>query len=629
MEDDDGFQQNIVKKKKNTGGAVRLYLGGLPTSCGDDDTTDTDNSDNGGVRETDLREWLQQHLLDDDVEIGSIEIKQQQQKNNKPPTTFALVECNCSNGNSNANGINDVIRILKQNSGCDYRGSKVTIQREQRNNNKSNKNKARQRSSNNQTGKRQFGFKNRSGGNTFSTGPSLTARGWSKPTTKTDEEQDPYISDDEEDDRVVTSIDEASEKIASVVSSEISKANNNADDKINAAIASTAATTMMTCLMASMGFGQQQQLQEQNSGSTTENETTGNTKTANFSSFAKEQSMQGLLDDFGEEDPDWKKKIIHDGDGDNIHSEGPSSGTNDDDDNGFASFIQGQSMVGLLADFGEADPDWRNKILDDADAVEDDDDDDKPKNSTKPNTTTTTTASNNNKTKYSSKTPNKNSNSRLAVKGRAPIHLSIESFGFAHGAPSRKSRDRSGSPYTQPMGLLSVGDDVTEPVPAYLEFHDGLRSGVIKRLLKSAPLVGADAEGDTNNNILDKYDDDDDDEQDLSLYKDFFDYCKKYLAEFCIFPSLVEAIHRGGHGYVSPLTMTFRIGSHLGRHRSVVAVERVAQHLRSLLRTNEDDRITCSVSVGTVHRDVNKRIPNKAYREDDEDYDKGDKNDRV
>mmetsp|Transcript_13710 Transcript_13710/g.31994 ORF Transcript_13710/g.31994 Transcript_13710/m.31994 type:complete len:356 (-) Transcript_13710:240-1307(-) len=220
------------------------------------------------------------------------------------------------------------------------------------------------------------------------------------------------------------------------------------------------------------------------------------------------------------------------------------------------------------------------------------------------------------------KTKRKNPFSRLAVKGKAPIHLSIESFGFAHGAPPRKARNRSGSPYTQPMGLLSVGDDITDPVPTHLEFHDGLRSGVIKRMLKAAPLVDSSGKDD----IWTATDQDETDtEPDLSDYKDFSAYCRKYLAESRIFPALREAIDEGGHGYVSPLTMTFQIGSHLGRHRSVVAVEWVAQHLRSLLRANDGGKIPCSVSVGTVHRDVSKRIPQKTYREDEDEDDKADR----
>eukprot|EP00536_Pseudo-nitzschia_multiseries_P002685 jgi/Psemu1/6019/gm1.6019_g len=608
-DDNDGFQLNSGKKKKqnNGGGAgVRLYLGGLPSS------------DHGKISDADLKGWLQQNLPSD-VEIGAIDIKHGS-KNAKKASSFALVECG---GNK---GINDIVRILKQNSNGEYEGNKVTIQREQRTGAKANK--ARQRSGNNHTGKRQFGGKGRSGGNNFSRGPSLTAKGWSKPSSV--EEPSSTIENEwddvwdqqqqqQEQQQPVTSMEEASETIAGVVSEEIAKANN-VDEKINAAIASTAATTMMTSLMGSLGFGQQQSPPFMSPTPTptptpTDDPSTEDKAITDFSSFAKGQSLQGLLDEFGDEDPDWKKKIVHENDADDGPPASFSNGNN------FASFAQGQFMAGLLADFGEADPDWKTKIVDDGN---DDDDDDETK--TAPAEAPSAMASRQ-PTQSTTKSNNNNSYpSRLAVKGRAPIHLSIESFGFAHGAPPRKNRNRSGSPYTQPMGLLSVGDDITDPVPTHLEFHDGLRSGVIKRMMKAAPLVDTTSSG--KDDVWTATDrDETDTEPDLSDYRDFCDYCRKYLAESRIFPSLREAIYEGGHGYVSPLTMTFQIGSRLGRHRSVVAAEWVAQHLRSLLRNNTGGKIPCSVSVGTVHRDVSKRIPQKTYREDSEDAD--DKNDRV
>jgi len=572
-----------------------LYLGGLPSS------------DHGEISVAALKDWLQQNLPSD-VEIGDIEIKKRS-KTAKNPSSFALVECGGSKG------IADIVRILKQHSNGEYQGSKVTIQREQRNNSKANK--ARQRSGNNHTGKRQFGGKGRSGGKNFSAGPSLSAKSWSKPSSmeepssSVENEWDDVWNQQElqqEQQKPIASIEEASETIAGVVSKEIAQANN-ADEKVNAAIASTAATTMMTSLMASLGFGQQQETPIQ-SPTQTDNPLTDNKAITDFSSFAKGQSMQGLLDEFGEEDPDWKKKIIHENDAEDP----PSSSTNGNDS---ASFFPGQSMAGLLEDFGEADPDWKTKIV----VVGDDDDEEKEKEETR--TSQSVVASSTSAPGAAPiKTKPKNPFSRLAVKGKAPIHLSIESFGFAHGAPPRKARNRSGSPYTQPMGLLSVGDDITDPVPTHLEFHDGLRSGVIKRMLKAAPLVDSSGKDD----IWTATDQDETDtEPDLSDYKDFSAYCRKYLAESRIFPALREAIDEGGHGYVSPLTMTFQIGSHLGRHRSVVAVEWVAQHLRSLLRANDGGKIPCSVSVGTVHRDVSKRIPQKTYREDEDEDDKADR----
>merc|ERR1712166_550711 len=180
------------------------------------------------------------------------------------------------------------------------------------------------------------------------------------------------------------------------------------------------------------------------------------------------------------------------------------------------------------------------------------------------------------------------------------------------------------------MGIY-IDDTITDSVPQYLAFHDGLRSGVIKRLMKHALLNKKNNEDKYDNKYDNKYDTDDDDVQvDLTQYTNFHDYCKKYITEKLIWKTLLEAIEIGGHGYVSPITMNFQIGSELGRHRSVIAVEWIAVHLRSLLRKNiTNSRIgtNCSVSVGTIHRDIKKKIPNKKYKEDEDDY--YDKNDHV
>lgn len=90
---------------------------------------------------------------------------------------------------------------------------------------------------------------------------------------------------------------------------------------------------------------------------------------------------------------------------------------------------------------------------------------------------------------------------------------------------------------------------------------------------------------------------------------------------------LVESIDEGGHGPVSPLTMTISIGSEYGRHRGVVLVEHLAVVLRARLRRNDgrefndeataedddDDRpgkngiVKQPVSVGTRHLHVEAR----------------------
>ena len=286
----------------------------------------------------------------------------------------------------------------------------------------------------------------------------------------------------------------------------------------------------------------------------------------------------------------------------------------------FLSFVTNQTtMADLLADFGDADPHWKQKVI-----VEDEDEEDEAgtslateeinnKTTTTNSASTTTTISNKTtKEKSSSSSSSSSKLSRLAIKGKAPIHVSLESFGYVHGAPSRHQREVSGSPYAQPLGILEMDSTILDPVPAYLDFHDGLKSGVVKRMLKAAPLVERlDA---NHENTIDK------EKEKTTTYTHLNDYCKRYIVETQIYPSLVEAITVGGHGWIHPVTMTYPIGSYLGRHRSVVAVELSAVHLRNALRHNTHPALAaCTVSVGTVHRDIKKRIPQKTYKEDYDD----------
>ena len=71
-----------------------------------------------------------------------------------------------------------------------------------------------------------------------------------------------------------------------------------------------------------------------------------------------------------------------------------------------------------------------------------------------------------------------------------------------------------------------------------------------------------------------------------------------------VLDAVVLAIDEGNHGYVAPLQMKIYVGSETGRHRSVVVCEQTAKKLRTLLRNNENNRVTVPVSVGTFHRDL-------------------------
>lgn len=79
-----------------------------------------------------------------------------------------------------------------------------------------------------------------------------------------------------------------------------------------------------------------------------------------------------------------------------------------------------------------------------------------------------------------------------------------------------------------------------------------------------------------------------------------------------------SSINEGGHGPISPLTMTISIGSEYGHHRAVVLVEHLAVILRARLRRNDgkgynendvvgkvqNGIVRELVSVDTRHRDV-------------------------
>ena len=94
-----------------------------------------------------------------------------------------------------------------------------------------------------------------------------------------------------------------------------------------------------------------------------------------------------------------------------------------------------------------------------------------------------------------------------------------------------------------------------------------------------------------------------------------------------IIKALVESIDEGGHGPVSPLTMTLSVGSKYGRHQSVVLVEHLAVVLQARLRRNNGRRfnndtstngiVQQPVSVGTRHRDMDAQHQEKeAFGED-------------
>ena len=167
---------------------------------------------------------------------------------------------------------------------------------------------------------------------------------------------------------------------------------------------------------------------------------------------------------------------------------------------------------------------------------------------------------------------------RLGQQGKAPIHVEFISFGYYHGAPGAI---RNGWSHAQPLGVFECRD--LPGGPGHLSWRDGT-SGLVARSMPKAMDMGTP------------------------------------IAEQA-FAAVTEAIREGNHGYVAPLHVKIYVGSETGRHRSVVAAETAGKTLRNLLRENKDNVITCPVSVGTLHRDIERnraqtRDTNKSAKEE-------------
>jgi hypothetical protein len=520
--DENGFQ--VAERKKKVGAppvaSVRVYLGGLPVR---------DNL------HSDLLSWLRQ-TVPEHITIGSIEIKQgggggggRGKKDSS--SCFALIDCGPHT--------NDVVRVLQQRNS--FEGNKLTVQREQRAGSNSQKGVDKKRAFQYRDGAGRGGGRGRSSnfGNTFNN------MSWSKPTDpatfQNGRSENPQGKTETECALPLT-LEETSSRLAAIVSNEIEQAGGDADHVMNAALASTAAVTLLASLMTATDFA----LDDERDS------------TVNGASPTKLQCT--------------------------IEPNNPAA-----EESNFAAFAKGQDLSSLLADFGEADPEWKNV--------------DAPcsPSSPPPSNRQYPASSTERALPAASKFE-----SRLAPHGKAPIHISLESFGYVHGAPSRRSQDSSWSPYTQPLAPIDCRT-LFEPAPSYLDFHDGLRSGQVKRVLLQQSRVGGDSNSEREGRI------------DRPYYRDIQDYAKRILARREIREALLEAQNVGGHGYVSPLQMRVLVGSHLGRHRSVVVAEWAAIELRNVLRRNEGNAILHPVSVGTLHRDIEKRIPTRKYKEDEDD----------
>lgn len=376
-------------------------------------------------------------------------------------------------------GPTQINQVIRVLNQQNWQGQRLNVQREKRNNNPS-------------TGT----------SSTKSNKPGFGGQNWQSPTA-------PIVTTTTEEGTVTNlfakiPIDQATRDIQTVVQEEIKDAEESGDDMINVALATTAAASFMAAMNAI------------------------------------------AMDDPAFDDPEhdsvptnWEQKL-------QVYDEYDDGDDGDEildriDEPGAA--FQLKPMAELLADFGQADPNWKQKQVD---------------SGIDPN-------------------PNDAPTSQLAPKGKAPIHICLTSFGFSKGAPKRMD----GWSYRQPLLPLDCRDFPT--VPHYLAWQDGL-SGAVKRALQyPQPQDRTKCK----------------EELEPTLY----DYARKTVATQ-VWKALLEAQDQGGHGYVSPLEMTIFVGSESGRHRSVVVCEWAAIELRKLLRKNMNHVVKQPVSVGSFHRDV-------------------------
>ena len=206
-------------------------------------------------------------------------------------------------------------------------------------------------------------------------------------------------------------------------------------------------------------------------------------------------------------------------------------------------------------------------------------------------------------------TNNSNNDGMLAQFGKASIHVELVSFGYKYGAPSHSKK---GFTYSNPLPPLDVRD--LDRAPGHVAKFNGL-SYLVKRALLN-PSRGNDDEQCHES------------EDGVNLVQSPMRQRANEIADEII-KVLVESIDEGGHGAISPLTMTVSIGSEYGRHRAVVLVEHLAVVLRARLRRNDGRRFNDTgdaggngivrqpVSVGTRHRDVEARHQDEeAFGED-------------
>jgi hypothetical protein len=156
---------------------------------------------------------------------------------------------------------------------------------------------------------------------------------------------------------------------------------------------------------------------------------------------------------------------------------------------------------------------------------------------------------------------------RLGQHGKASIHVEFTSFGYFHGAPPSQ-----GWSHAHPLPPIDCRALAT--VPHHMQRQDGY-SPMVRKIL---------------------------------LTDELGNFVGNFVSQ--VLGALAEA-SMDGHGPALPLRMTVHVGSDMGRHRSVLVCEEAAKRLRRRLRSNAGNLIPWEVSVGTLHKDIQRTTTNR------------------
>ena len=374
--------------------------------------------------------------------------------------------------------------------------------------------------------------------------------------------------------------------IKSVITTEFEEKTTN---NITTAIMCTAAMTFLASMDA---FGLAENDDDDGNDDDERRAVDGADMTSSDFMSRRQMSMSDLLVEYGKQDVDWKRhqpqRQLQGMEEDIVNKL-----TSDD----FSLRCQ-MPLSDLMAEYGEQSEDWKKERQGHRSVV--------PATSTVRSTiddAILTSSQNADEEQH-------NSNGVLAHYDKAFIHLELMSFGYKYGAPSHA---RNGFTYTHPLPPFDIRD--LDRAPGHISKFNGLQY-LVRRSLLNPSKLNDDAEID--------YEEEDDDimkNKERSPMRQRVDDIADEIIKI-----LVESIDEGGHGALSPLTMTISIGSEYGRHRAVVLVEHLAVVLKARLRRNDGNRFGCSgtngivrqpVSVGIRHRDLEARHQDEeAFGED-------------